>query len=141
MMSKEMPYFVFTQSFCVPLYLKKDGCYQKTRSGELAELMTGPGYIIVSNQIADIFRQTEATGASFTSVEIFDPKTNAYETGFEKMDVDSQFNERNISDLELIGKQFYALNNENLFVSPSLKEELEGLTSTLEFSKGLSMFG
>ena len=134
------PYFVETDDVPVGLYQLKDGRFQLIQKGKLGPFMSGYTYLLVENELAQFLESLNIERATFKDTVIWDRKNDKEHHSHKKV-LCQHFNSDQINDINLDGDRILMMDNEYIFVSPTLKDKLENSKyNYLKFSEGLSKF-
>ncbi len=135
------PYYVETEENSVGLYQLKDGRFQLVQAGKLGPFMCGYKYLLVEMELADYLQSLNVARATFKDVVIWDRSKDEEYHSHKKVIISQHFSSDEINDINLDGNRILMMDNQYVFVSPSLKEKLEiPEFGYLRFSEGLSKF-
>ena len=134
-------YFVETEEAPVKLYPLKDGRFQMIQEGKLGPFMSGYNYLLVERKLAEYLANLNVDGTTFRDVVIWDSSKNEDYHSHKEVIIDQHLSTDEIDDINLNGDRIFVMDNQYVFVSPSLKEKLEKSDfGYLQFSEGLSEF-
>ncbi len=134
-------YYVYTEEIPVELYPLKDGRFQLIRDGKLGPFMSGPNYLLVETKLAQYLENLNVENATFREAVILDRGKNEEHHSHKEVIVRQHFSSDEINDIDLDGDRILMMDDQYVFVSPSLKEKLEKTEfGYLRFSEGLSNF-
>ena len=121
------------------LYRLPDGRFQIVRDGTLAPLLTGHGYILVTERLHALL---ESEGASLPAkpAVVYDPTSKIEVTGYRELRVLSEVMPETASVVTGQGGSVWAYANRYLFVSLELQRKLSRAFPGLVFSEGFSRF-
>ena len=125
----------------VGLYQLSDGRYQLTQKGPVDPIMIGHGYLLVNDEIAEELRVLIDAGVAYEPATIWDRTSNIKHKNYQILRVTKRFSPDQINDLDISEDRFLIMDNQYLFVTPSLKIKLEKSSIELTFFKGLNRFG
>lgn len=135
------PYYVETEDVPVGLYQLKDGRFQPIQEGKLGPFMAGHSYLLVEKKLAQYLESLNIESATFKDAVIWDRKNDKEYHSHKEVIINQHFSSEQINDINLDGDRILMMNNEYVFVSPTLKNKLEkSQFSYLKFSEGLSRF-
>lgn len=137
-----LPFFVSCNQLSSKLYPLNDGRFQIIDiDGSIAPLMCGFQYALVEVELANFIKSIGVERVAFEAAIIFSRRKNEEYRSHYKMLVNQFFSASEINDLNIDDDRFLIMEEEYLFVSPSLKEKLENSPfKYLKFSKGLESF-
>lgn len=125
----------------VALIQLQNGKFQKTTNGDIEELLTGHGYVLVKNSLAKTISDLEVQGVTFKPATLWDRKTDVDDNSYEQMFIEHTFSSDEVESLPLDGNRFFLMDDKYVFVTPGLMKELSKSPFQIEFSLGLSEFG
>jgi hypothetical protein len=135
------PYYVETEESPVKLYQLKDGRFQLIQEGKLGPFMSGYDYLLVETKLAQYLENLNVEITTFRDVVILARSKNEEYHSHKEVIISQHFNSDEINDLDLDGDRILMMDDQYVFVSPSLKEKLEKSEfGYLRFSEGLSNF-
>ena len=135
------PYFVESSEPCVRLYQLKNGRFQMIEHGNICRFMQGYRYLLVEKELASFLKSIGVGRVAFRDAIIFNRKTNEEFNSHVEVIINQYFDSDQIQDIDLDGDRILMMDNQYVFVRPSLKEKLESSKfKYLRFSEGLSNF-
>ena len=135
------PYYITTSDNPCSLYPLKDGRFQIIKKGNLTAFMSGFDYLLIEKTLANFLENLEIETASFKEAIIFDNKNNKEHHTHKVVIINQHFTSEDINDINIDGHRLLLMSNQFVFVSPSLKIELENSQFNIfNFSEGLSEF-
>jgi hypothetical protein len=135
------PYCVYTEEFPVKLYPLKDGRFQLIEDGKPGPFMSGYNYLLVETKFAQYLENLNVESVTFRDVVILARSKNEEYHSHKEVIVGQHFSSDDINDIDLDGDRILKMDDQYVFVSPSLKEKLERSEFVyLRFSEGLSNF-
>ena len=136
-----LPFFVSCIEPSAKLYQLNDGRFQMIEQGGTAPLMSGFGYILMDEPLANFIKAIGVERVGIEPAVIFDRRQGKEYHTHHKVTVGQSFSSGEINDLNLDGDRLLLRGREYLFASPLLKGKLaEGPFKYLEFSEGLYGF-
>lgn len=139
-MENSLAFYVSSENNAALIQLQ-NGKFQKTTNASLGELLSGHGYVLVKDDLANAIEDLEVQGVTFKPAILWDRKTDVDENGYQQAFIDNTFSSDEIEFLSLDGNKFFLMDDKYVFVSPKLKEKLANSKFQLVFSLGLSEFG
>jgi len=135
------PYCVETEKTPVKLYPLKDGRFQMIQEGKLGPFMSGYNYLLVETKLAEYLENLNVEGTTFRDAVILESSENKEYHSHKEVIIGQHFSFAEINGINLDGDRILMMDNQYVFVSPSLKEKLEKSEfGYLQFSEGLSEF-
>ncbi len=128
--------------FPVSLYQLKDGRFQPTQRGKLGPVMSGAGYVLLENQLAKYLVSLPVQGLTIRPVTIWVPSLDAENYDYYEAQISTCVSSSELVQLNDDGRlEIVLMDKEFLFVSPSLKQQLQNSSFEVYFSEGLTEFG
>ena len=118
-----------------------DGRYQPIRRGLIEPVMIGHKYVLVKKEIAEYFKAIDVERVTYEPAIIWERSTDTEHTDYVRLLINHHFETSQIDDIDISGKQFLLMNNNYVFVTPTLKSELEQSKYDFQFSEGMTNFG
>ncbi|MEH6459052.1 hypothetical protein [Chitinimonas sp. JJ19] len=135
------PYYMRCTVESVGLFELSDGRFQLIRTGPVAPLVTGPGYVLAEHALAEFLMHSSVSAVRFEPAVIWHRSANVEHHTHKRLIIGHYFSADQIDDLNLDGNRLLILDDEYLFASPSLMHCFNQTEfSYLEFSEGLSSF-
>ncbi|WP_394780087.1 hypothetical protein [Undibacterium sp.] len=125
----------------VSLFELSDGRFQILESGRIGPFLSGPGYLLVENELASFLQGLQLERLIYESAILFERSTGTEYRTHTRIRVGQFFKPDQINDLALSGPRLLTMGDEHYFVSEYLKLLLEDSDfNYLSFSEGLGRF-
>jgi hypothetical protein len=136
------PFHIDTKLHHVGLFQLDDERFQMIKQGRLSPLMVGFEYVIVENRLADFLKLLEINSTKFKNAIIWNRGKNIEYKNYTQLVLENHFSHDQIGQLDMSGLNMFVMDNNSLFVTPSLKKILsKSAFKYLRFSEGLGFFG
>ena len=118
-----------------------DGKFQIVEKGKIGPFMCGYGYLLVERELANFLEGLGLERAVFKDALIYDPVAKEEIKTHLEIVLNQHFSSIDIRGINLDGDKLLMMDNQYIFVTPSLKDKLtKSEFSYLKFSEGLSEF-
>ncbi len=136
-----VPFHVSCSQAGVGLFGLADGRFQLIEDGPIAPLMVGSGYILAESSFTDFLRGLQIERVSFEPAIIWHRRTGEEFRTHERIVLGQWFSLDQINDLNLDGCRLLSLNDQYLFASPELAQQMqESPFSYLRLTEGFTGF-
>jgi hypothetical protein len=103
--------------------------------------MIGHKYVLVKKEIAEYFKAIDVERVTYEPAIIWERSTDTEHTDYVRLLINHHFETSQIDDIDISGKQFLLMDNNYVFVTPTLNSELEQSKYDFQFSEGMTNFG
>jgi hypothetical protein len=136
-----LPFHVFCDLPAVRVYELNDGRFQLIDPGPISPFLSGYRYLLVERELAAFLTALGIERVRYEPAVLFNRGTGEELRTHVRLHVGQLFSENQLLDLPLDGLRLLAMHDQEYFVSPELKVELEASPfHYLRFTEGLSGF-
>ncbi|MCR6637858.1 MAG: hypothetical protein NVV82_02370 [Sporocytophaga sp.] len=126
----------------IQLWRLKDNHFRILQDGEFSLLLSGPGYILIKQELLSVFKKLGNEQLRITQRKIIDQVLKIEFNDYYELTIKNSISPEIIDSIKIQGQQVWIYMEEHLFVSPELKEILASqFNNELGFSEGFSHFG
>ncbi len=123
------------------LYEQPNDCFRQMTPGTFGPFVAGYQFLLVDATLAQFLKTLDIERVTYRPATIVDPRTSQELRTHIRVVVQQFFLAAEILDIPTSGLRILTLGDQDYFVSPALKSELEqGGFDYLRFSEGLSRF-